>query len=266
MKSKFSIPYQPSNHEKRITEFFGNEENLFVTVPDKRFEGFKFYFVCFMNRSGSNYLSELIASDNRYCKALENLNFEPVIKHSKKLGYTKFVDYLYWLVTRFATKDRVYGVKISWDQLFFLTKIGVISNCFFNAKFLHIERQDIISQAISFLIADQTKQWTSRQLLEKEMESVTYNEKKIHNLISGINNSNTRFKQFFSTYSISPISVCYENLVDNPEYELALIYKKLNFFGPETHQYDNIETQIKKQANHINEDFKSRFKSRYTLW
>jgi len=265
MNSEFSIPYNISLHEKKITEYFGDRENVYVESRDDRFVGYKFYFVCFMNRSGSNFLAELVASDKRYCKALENLNAHPVISNSEEHGHTRFVDYLHWLVSRFATDEKVFGVKVSWDQLYFLTKIGVISNCFSNAKFLHIVREDVISQAVSFSIASQTKQWTSEQKASLAIENVTYDSEAIESSILGINNSNAKFNLFFDTYKPEKLSISYEELSRNKENELRAVYDFLNYFELDTHNF-SLESSIRKQSNELNERFVNKFSSSKKLW
>lgn len=218
---EFPIAYEISNHEKEIVNFFG-EENVFLSENDTRFIDYKFYFVCFTNRCGSNMLCELLGASNSNIPG-ENLNYDAVINNSKKFGFKKFSDYLFWLIKSFS-KEKNFGIKCSYEQLLFLYKYGIIANIFIDKKYILMKRKATLEQAISFYIADKTKQWTSYQSAKNEVESIDLKTSEVLNFAKNIFSAEAGFKVLFEIKKSYWHELYYEDLVEQKELTLNLIF------------------------------------------
>ena len=96
----------------------------FSTMIDKTIQ---VVFVCFINRSGSNYLLDLIEQLDLGAKPTdEALNYDQVIARCRKNGITSFASYLAKIIIANA-KGGFCFLKVGGEQLFWFTKHGFIS-------------------------------------------------------------------------------------------------------------------------------------------
>ncbi|MBU2887883.1 Stf0 sulfotransferase family protein [Gilvimarinus agarilyticus] len=254
----YGIPYNISPHGMKIVEYFGLE-NVIVTEPDDRFSRYKHYILGFTNRSGSNYLAEMIAGDARYSPARESLCADMVIEKSKEHGFKRFSDYLFWLVESTTEHGHAFGAKASFGQLSWLAATGVFENCFPQARIIHMKRENVVAQALSLSIARQTKQWMSTQKSKINSDDISYNPVEINRFVKEIVRSNAEFEGFFLKHSIDPVEVSYEDFCNNTEQELGNIYRALGFFNIGLTLNIN-GSKLLKQAGTINQSFEDRFK------
>ncbi len=114
-------------------------------------------FVCFVNRSGSNYLLDLLEQLNLGAKPTdEAFNYDQVLARCRQNDVTSFSSYLAKIVLANA-KNGVCFLKIGGEQLFWLTKHGFLSRMMDSAippKFIFMSRRDKVAQAVSLFIAE----------------------------------------------------------------------------------------------------------------
>lgn len=255
---KYSIPYTVSPHGLKIIEYFGLE-NVIVTEPDERFLPYKYYILGFTNRSGSNYLAEMIAGDSRYSPAKETLCARTVIEKSKEHGFKTFSDYLFWLVETSTEQGHAFGIKASSGQLSWMTAIGAFESCFPKARIIHMKRENVIAQAVSLSVAGQTKQWMSTQKSSIESKDVAYRPIEIGRFVKEIVRANAEFEAFFYKHSIDAVSVSYEEFCENSTLQLKRIYQALGYFDV-IDPINSKSSRLQKQATSINQSFEHRFK------
>jgi trehalose 2-sulfotransferase len=246
---RFPGHYNPSVHEKRIVDYFG--EDIFVhkshdwTMP-------RSVFLCFANRSGSNFLAESLASTGRLPTAGEFFNAEYVQEFSQKHGLRTFDEYCRALIAQ-RSKAPFFASKVAWQQLYFLCRSRVIPTIFGAPNFIFIRRRDVLDQAISFSIADQTKAWTSEQ---KANNDAAYNVQDITNRIRGLTQSNARFEEFFALNGIYPFEVVYEDFVEDVDGTVARVTEWLGLGRCSVRQ----ETiRLERQAGTTNRAWRERF-------
>jgi LPS sulfotransferase NodH len=261
MRQAFPIPYDPSPHELRFLEFFG-ERGLRVnekTAP----RDLRTYILCFTNRCGSNFLAELIATNRSFGVAAEYLNAKGVLAIAEKKSFVTLQQYLRWLVRRKTSLHNIFGLKLSYRQLFFLVKYGFVPRLFGEVRFIHMQRCDVLAQAVSLLIASQTNVWTSRQ--PEAASPVHYKERQIVNLMTEIRKANAMFQSFFDVYGIRPVCVSYEELVADPAVVASRALSELGFGGLADLSVDPVAVPIRRQANRLNEEFATRLRARFQL-
>jgi LPS sulfotransferase NodH len=181
-------------------------------------------FLCFTNRSGSNALGEDIGFLDG-CHFLEEaLNFNVVIDKSIQNKYESFLEYLNGILL--DQNFRIPIIKASYEQVIFLYRNGYFQYFFKNPKFIHIERIDLVGQAISLFIASHTKQWKSSQEASNEPPELVIEE--IINIMNSISIQNSRLKTFFSLTRADIMHINYEQYNNN---RLKILNRIIKFLG-----------------------------------
>lgn len=256
--SLLSVSYVPSEHEEMIVKQFGKHRCWCDTDITERTSDTRNVFICFSNRCGSNFLAAALASSGRIPLAGEIFNQEFVLRFSREREITSLPEYLTAIHHELSRHD-VFCAKVGFRQLMFLWRIGAFENVFSNPRFIHMTRHDLLGQAISFSIAEQTKQWTSEQ--DACVDEVQFSASDIESRIRGISAENQRFAQFFAIMGLQSIPVVYEDLQADPENVIRCLGKKLDITGEL--KADPNRIRIKKQRNVRNDQFRQRFLEDY---
>lgn len=198
-----------------MQEIFGTEEGL----ADRG------YAICTTPRSGSNFLCQLLESTGCLGRPLEYFNGparrlleDPTFPDEPREQILK-------IRTFGATPNGIYGLKL------FPSQHDIIRNHFDwtealpNLHFVHLERRDILGQAISWARAMQTGQYRSTQV---PVGSATYDEDLIRTRVVAIAREQARWVAFFARTGIVPTKIVYEELSDDPHSEMRKI---ANVFG-----------------------------------
>src|ERR1700761_7283595 len=83
----------------------------------------KIVFLCFTNRSGSNYLAEMLGSTKRVNVAGEFLNFNTALTHIEKNGLSSFYDYFIGLADTLSVNG-TFACKIAITQIALMQQAG----------------------------------------------------------------------------------------------------------------------------------------------
>lgn len=246
-----NTPFKAGGHEKKLRRYFGKNfhipaDTTPVTAP--------LNIMVFVNRSGSSMIAEYLRATRAFSGFGEPLNYETVIERSKNAGIDSFKGYLDWLIENVYRSGTQFGIKASPDQVLMLLRSGAIPHYFSNVRWIFVQRLDVLSQAISFCIANQTKQWHSFQAAN-ETEPV-YNFDDILQRVTFIGSAYAESISLMAAYGITPYHLTYEQFLQNPVEETRKISAHL---GAENVSIDTSGLKIKKQAGQTNADFKARF-------
>ncbi len=265
-QNRFPFRYIPSIHEKEIKEYFDKSGSVKIDTTKRKINlGQQNYIVCFSNRCGSNFLCELLSMDKQIGNAGESFNYQVVMKHSDRFGLKSLEDYAIWLINHVSSSQKIFGTKLAWEQLYFLTKVGVIPNIIKSPKIIHIYRKDILGQAISLSIASQTEQWTSLQSTIIKPDEVKFRPRQIINLIDEISVSYSRFVSYFSLFNADYVGVAYEDLVADPTNTIKEIVAQLGIVLQNEINIDLSKQKLKPQSSEINERFRQQMLASYAL-
>jgi LPS sulfotransferase NodH len=213
------------HHRDPLQSVFGPSPPTGVIDPS-----LKFLFICFTNRCGSNYLAQLIASTGVLNVAEEVFNAPTVQEHAGREGLRSLYDYMGFLGRR-LTMSGWLTAKLGIEQLVMLTEAGILDAIIGRARFLLIERQDTVAQAISRLVAMQNGEWTSRHTATIPDEQLVYSRAGIDAQREIIAFDNQAFYRFFASNGLAPNHLAYEAVVQSPGRHLADIGRWLGF-GP----------------------------------
>lgn len=241
------LHYVRSEHEKELLNLLGSEA---ISGSSKVKQN---VLICFTNRCGSNFLAEALASTGKLPQAGEFFNAEFVQKHCRENELSNLKDYIEYLQTKLSQND-VFCSKVGVGQLFFLHRMKAFEGLLNPCHFIFVQRHDVLGQAISFSIANQTKIWTSQhpgQPIEPQ-----YDPQDIWNRIDGTTKANMQFERFFAMTDKEPIRVVYETLVADFMAEIYRVGQGLGL-GDLVPSKDSI--RLKTQRNHLNESFRESF-------
>jgi trehalose 2-sulfotransferase len=207
----------------------------------------------FVNRSGSNLLGEYLGSLPGLTDFGEKLNHRVVVRQCERKGIDGFPEYIRSLAD--AAGERRLGIKASGTQVEMLHKWNILS-MFGGVRALHIVRQDIVSQAVSFWIANHTKQWTGMQRSAVSEQDVPYDPAAIGQIIQTIGRQNTRVVAAFSALAIPVRTVVYERLLAEPEAEMRSLgeFLELDMHGWQMPE----DLSHERQVSRIKADFAAR--------
>lgn len=243
-------PYEPSDHEIAVESLYGRQ------VDSGRRDAFpveRTLFICFTNRSGSNYLSAALASTGKVKPAREYLNHPMIERRSHRLGITHFDDYLRQIADEFGHND-TFTLKAGLRQLYHLAKLGFLDDLLPDPRFILITRDDVVAQAVSWVVASQTGQWTSNQ--ERGDAELEYDFAAIHTRIGVLLEENVAFRAFLSRNGCETHFVRYEDMRARPGRTVKTLAEALGF---ESVQFRPGRVAIKSQHSPVNAEWKARY-------
>jgi LPS sulfotransferase NodH len=210
-------------HREPLARLFGPNPPACAIDP-----ALKFLFICFTNRCGSNYLAHLIASTGVLNVAEEAFNESTVRDHAEREGLRSLHDYVNFLGRRLNMSGWL-TAKVGIEQLLLLTEAGILDAIIARTKFILIERQDQVAQAVSRLVAVQNQQWTSEQASAMPDDQLVYARDRLDRQCAAIAFHNAAFYRFFASNGIVPKHVAYEALLQSPQQHLSDIGAWLGF-------------------------------------
>lgn len=240
----FRLLHDPGVHETKIRAHFRSR----VQYDGAPVFEHPLLLLGFTNRCGSNLLAGYLRERPGLAGFHEQLNFDFVMAHSAREGIRNFPDY----IRHFASKHPRHGFKASVDQIAMLYRFG-ITRMYPSVRVLHIQRRDLLAQAVSYSIADQTKQWISKH--RKQAEAV-YDRTDIDNRILGFSNQNGAMRVAPQVFGFEYECLDYEDLSENA---LGTVKRACRFFGVKPPGALGAPW-IERQANEVNRSFIERYR------
>ena len=250
---KFSFEKE-SIHEEKLRRYFDEFELPDTIKPLNR----PVCIVLFTNRSGSSVVGEHMRATDRFTGFGEPLNYKLAVQISKREQLRSFLDYLQWQVSRLVKPDAIIGMKASYGQAMMLLRSGAIPHYFNDVRWVMLQRSDVLAQAISFSIAAQTKQWTSGK--DMQQSEVRYDFVDIKKRVKALSESYSAMNTFCAVFGIEPYRIVYEDFVADPKLGAGRLASHL---GVDEVSFDDSRLKMRKQRNHLNQQFKENFLSDY---
>lgn len=261
--SRFPIKYKPQIHELQIRRFFEQEGYSLFSEPHTPLKASKVVVVCFINRSGSNWLCESLHATNLCSHGDEFFNDARLKATCTEHNIRSLDEYIHKLFDPKHQTNGTVSMKLSWDQLFFLTKERVIPEILQNAEFVYPVRRDMAAQALSLLIAEQTGQWRSdwNSGINKKPNPDAISDAAILRSIDRIAESHAYFLQYFGVFGIHPHMMFYEDLLANPEQQMDQLLVSMGLAKSGAWSFDSSKQVMKKQATSKNSERLEKFRN-----
>lgn len=212
-------------------------------------------FLCFTNRCGSNYLAQLLATTGAFNEAGEFFNAETVLEHALPRGLRSLPGY-FSLLPDLVTHTGRLAAKASADQLVMLADAGILQALGPRARYLLLERQDRLGQAISRVIASQTGRWTTLHDSNVPDSALRFDRAEIDTERGKIDLGNGGFYLFFAANGIVPIHTTYESILDDPAPAIGAVAGAMGLRKLRARP-ENVT--IARQANAVNEAWRQRY-------
>jgi trehalose 2-sulfotransferase len=172
------------------------------------------YVICATPRSGSNYLSQLLASTGQLGNPLEYFNTVGRRKHTDP-KYPKDPHAQIDIIRSMgATPNGIYAVKVLPVQYYRVRKRLDLFHELPNLKFVRLRRRDLIGQAISLARAEQTGQITAS---DRARGKPIYDAEDIRNCIRAVCARESIWNQVMQEFGVEPLTFEYEDVMGDPQ-------------------------------------------------
>jgi LPS sulfotransferase NodH len=243
--------YPRSEHEDALEQLFGVAAEV---MPGAN--RLPCVLLGFVNRSGSNYLSELLQSTGRFGGFEESLNSYSLRYLAPRYDSRSFHDYLLRLRTEQVTGlGQMWGMRVGWQQIVLLLRTKAIPHLL-QPTLVLIRRRDVVAQAVSYYIAEETGQWRSDIEAERPRSEVAYNGQAILRKLTSVLESYAYLSKVALLGGLPHLDVCYEDLVDAPTAVVSRLCERISGRGAVPHLR---AIRTKMQRDELDETFKARF-------
>lgn len=213
------------------------------------------YFVAFVPRSGSTFLSTHLWRSGLLGAPLEYLNsYYDLIQLVRRFEVDSLEEYLTEIVKRRTTPNGVFGLKISRAQFQFFRQIE-FAHKLRPQHWIFIDRKDKYAQAVSLDIAIQTRAWSSRN---KSLKQPRYRFKQIRRRFDRLTRERQFWDKFFTSTHIEPFRIDYEDFLLDPDGYVAQVLKLWDV--PAKPTFVPIVPEIARQGTRVTNDWTSRFR------
>ncbi len=218
--------------------------------------------LAFTNRSGSTHLGQLLASAPDLYGFREDLNHQTVRRRVEEHGIPDLTGYLEHIAALGEKPEAGFGVKASAQQLR-LVRMAGIDRAFTETTVVRIRRRDRAAQAVSFWMASQTQQWTSRQA-GKEVR-LSYDSRAIRQYLKSIQSAESALDLVLALLPYKVLNVEYEALCDYPEFIVRRVRTGLGLPPMEEPPTGWPERQTSDQKTEFVERFRAELMRDWTL-
>jgi LPS sulfotransferase NodH len=213
------------------------------------------YAICTEPRSGSAFLCRLLASTGVLGQPAEYFNPAAVRVRFGIEDYPVDPEAQLAAIPRLgATPNGVYGLKI-FASHFDVVKETRWAQRLPGLSFIHLQRNDLLGQAISHVRAMQTQQWVSFQNASGEPR---YNPGLINNELVRLARAHSRWRFYFARNGIDVLNLVYERIVQTPLETAAAVARLVGLAEAPTIDMEEVG-RLRIQRDAINADWRRRF-------
>jgi LPS sulfotransferase NodH len=152
-----------------------------------------------------------------------------------------------------ATPNGIYGLKLHSVE-FEKVKGTRWAERLPSLSFIHLERRDVLGQAISFVRASQTQQWVS--FLGPKGEPI-YNGALIDRVLLDILHQQTRWRYYLARNRVPVLHLTYEDVARFPQETAEAVGRLMGL--TEKPCVDLSQVRLKVQRDALNEEWRQRF-------
>jgi LPS sulfotransferase NodH len=211
------------------------------------------YMVCSVPRCGSSLLCELLCNSGVAGAPTEFFDPRTTDAFRKRWGVESDSQYIPELLRRKTSPNGVFGMKVHWDQLWQINDADPAA-VFPNLHFVHMGREDLLRQAVSWVRAVQTNQWASSHAA---LAQPAFDAEEITRYLDRIREHYAAWEQYFEARSIDPARVVYERLVEEPEQTLHSVLSYIGVAPPAAPAREPLE--LERQADALTDEWVARY-------
>lgn len=206
-------------------------------------------------RSGSHMLGHSLIETGCFGAPFEYLNPGNLARWREQLGVVGTDDVLGELMRRRTTPNGVFSIKCHWSHLDAVGGFDRLRERLPDPFFVAIRRSDLLKQAVSYAIAQQTGVWIDGQP-SKGIEP-TYNFAQIYACLRELIDHNARWQFALATSGCRWMEVTFEDIRENIAAAVARIATFMDVTLSERAEPAKLMTH--KQSNAVNRMWARRF-------
>lgn len=198
--------------------------------------------MCGTPRTGSTYLCDLLASTGVAGYPASYFREPDQQDWARRFGVPVSADgsFDYRCLARGAvragaTPNGVFAARVMWGTVKVIVEglagssplrrdVDVLSHAFGPLIFVHLRREDVVGQAVSWARAEQTGYWQQGDTAHGEPR---LDLDQVDGLVRTVREHNARWSAWFSRQGVQPHVVSYEDLIDDPRRAVRGILDRL---------------------------------------
>lgn len=233
------------------------------------------YLICSTPRTGSTLLCSLLKATGvagipqSYFRKQDLRRWAKLWGISSENGIFDFNEYVRAAIRAGQSDNGIFAARIMWETLDELMRelraassdvkdSELIEQTFGRTKFLHIRRDDVVAQAVSRLIAEQTQVWhqleSKPQMAAKNSPDYDFIALQLH--VQEAKEHLQAWEDWFRLNDLHPYKISYAQIDENP---VSVISGVLEFLGLELPELVSIQAPNKRLANEVNEQWIARY-------
>jgi LPS sulfotransferase NodH len=188
-------------------------------------------------------------------------------------GTVDFNEFVRAVITAGTTDNGVFAARIMWGTLDEVvdklkpvfpdvagSDLDLLNRAFGNTRFIYLQREDVLAQAVSWLRAEQGDVWveTYDSQPEKPKQEPHFDFDRIHELIEEIGQHNKAWQDWFASVDVEPYAVRYEDLDADP---VGVTQGILKFLGLDLLAGHKIASMHRRLADDLNTEWAKRYKA-----
>jgi LPS sulfotransferase NodH len=178
------------------------------------------YVICMMPRTGSTMFCSLLEKTNLLGYPDEYLNPRGVVQmYAQQYVPGSLAEYADTLRRERATPNGVFGMKVTFDDWKPIADAQLVKELFGPIKFIYLDREDLILQAVSAVIAQQTGVWhrdaAGAPYRSQFTGEPSFDEAAIIAKIDEHTRMRANWERYFSIHMIKPLRLTYEQFLGN---------------------------------------------------
>ena len=207
-------------------------------------------------RTGSYLLCEQLLKHGAV--ALECFLPRRILQTCHNNGMFRLQDYCARHLARNSVNG-IFGVKGQFDILAPLALAGEFPAFRHEWRFVYLRRLDVLKQAISFVIAEQTLAWRSFKAPVKTLSIDDFDGPRIAETMREFSSMYTTWEETFRLFAIDPLRITYEGLAADPAEVSASVAAYLGLGGPPITEKRFVNPPMEVQSTDLNADWEARF-------
>jgi LPS sulfotransferase NodH len=208
------------------------------------------------SRTGSTMLSQLLAAYGAVPH--EYLNPPRVLSERDASGASDYGQLCAHLVRTYS-RHGTFAVKGPFQCVIPLFLAGEFPRQIHAWRFVFLTRRNLVRQAISLLVAQQTRSFAAWQAPTTTLRSEDYSASGIAGAIDNIVAGNGWWEKFFATYGIEPRRVTYEDLVADPATVVRSVARHCGLSDEKAAAPRH--PPLTRQSTMLNEEWERRFRA-----
>lgn len=227
----------------------------FVQIPPGWKHPDKTLIIAASERTGTEMLCRLVDSTGLFKRTTEAFN-DQAYREVGIEAYT-MAEMLAAIDTLSRSDKNLIGLKVFWHHMVEVERLGLLDHAFPDSLYVFLRREDILGQAISFVRARQTNEWTYG---EDRSSNYYYDEAAITKAIYDFAQANAWWEFFFATRKVDVLRLTYEQLDADPMGVTADIVKRLGF---DPHPANPDAFSLFKQRDALSEKWRQMYVASY---